>query len=152
MARLVALILLTHVNEVNSKRAVYFQQALYEPNAVLRGRYRFDFYRLTYCYDVCRRDGLLLGFRLTLKVRDAAVGLASDSTRDEKTNTGPVPLLHARARVKLARGTGLMVELDVAAAPQGRSEDVLLALERELRTGLVLRLGYWLLEGGADNG
>ena len=45
----------------------------------------------------------------------------------------------------------LAMRVDAAAAPQGRAEDVLVALEREIRPGLTLRLGYRLLEGGADN-
>jgi len=132
-------------------RDVLFQGERFAANTPLEGRYRFDSYRLTYRYDVRRTAGLQIAVGLTVKVRDAAVGLSSSSVTSEKTNVGPVPLLHARARVALARATAALIEVDAAAAPQGRAEDVLIAVEREIRSGLTLRLGYRLLEGGADN-
>ncbi len=39
---------------------------------------------------------------------------------------------------------------DALAAPQGRAEDVLLALQLRLNEGLMLKAGYRILEGGAN--
>jgi hypothetical protein len=40
---------------------------------------------------------------------------------------------------------------DALAAPQGRAEDILAAFYAEAAEGIRLRLGYRILEGGADN-
>jgi hypothetical protein len=47
--------------------------------------------------------------------------------------------------------TGLLFEGDALAAPQGRAEDVLLAGTWKLSDHITARLGYRILEGGADN-
>jgi hypothetical protein len=44
-----------------------------------------------------------------------------------------------------------LLDADALAAPQGRAEDVFLALTWALRDGLELRAGYRTPEGGADN-
>jgi hypothetical protein len=132
-------------------RQVVFEGATFPPRTALSGSYRFDSYRLTYRYDFRRSEGLELGVGLTLKVRDAEVGLSSVAATAAKKNTGPVPLLHARGRVALGARTSLLVELDAAAAPQGRAEDLLVAVERSVGSRWALRVGYRLLEGGADN-
>jgi len=46
---------------------------------------------------------------------------------------------------------GFLLAGDALAAPQGRAEDVLLALQYRPGDDLMLRLGYRILEGGADN-
>jgi hypothetical protein len=45
----------------------------------------------------------------------------------------------------------LLLDGDALAAPQGRAEDVALAIWADLSKSLRLRAGYRLLEGGADN-
>ncbi|MFZ1845950.1 MAG: hypothetical protein WAU12_03520, partial [Saprospiraceae bacterium] len=42
-------------------------------------------------------------------------------------------------------------EGDALAAPQGRAEDVLLAVTYKFSDNLMTHLGYRILEGGADN-
>jgi len=46
---------------------------------------------------------------------------------------------------------GLLVDGDALAAPQGRAEDVLAALKYQFSDRIGLKLGYRILEGGADN-
>ncbi|MFK7845351.1 MAG: hypothetical protein AB8G77_08625 [Rhodothermales bacterium] len=46
---------------------------------------------------------------------------------------------------------GLLVDGDALAAPQGRAEDVLVALTFSATDQLDIKLGYRILEGGADN-
>jgi hypothetical protein len=43
-----------------------------------------------------------------------------------------------------------LLEGDALAAPQGRAEDVLLALQFHPRPNLAFKLGYRILEGGAN--
>jgi hypothetical protein len=132
-------------------RPVTFQDVTFPTGAPLTGLFRFDSYRLTWSNDVLRRGRLELSLGLTAKIRDAAVRLASATMRAEKTNTGFVPLLHFRARVRLSDRLAALVEGDAAAAPQGRAEDVLLAADYDLTRRVAVRAGVRLLEGGADN-
>jgi len=46
---------------------------------------------------------------------------------------------------------GVLVYGDALAAPQGRAEDILVALRYRLSDKLSLKGGYRILEGGADN-
>ena len=46
---------------------------------------------------------------------------------------------------------GILFEGDALAAPQGRAEDVLLAGTYKFSDHFLFRLGYRILEGGADN-
>jgi hypothetical protein len=132
-------------------RPVDFEGTSFPARTPLSGSYRFDSYRLTWSYDVLRRGRFEIGLGLTAKIRDAAVGLSSSSGGAEKTNTGVVPLVHFRLRAALSPRVAALLEADAAAAPQGRAEDVLLALDYSLGRAMSLRLGYRLLEGGADN-
>ena len=46
----------------------------------------------------------------------------------------------------------LLLDVEALGAPQGRAEDVMAAVSRELRPGLRLRAGYRFLEGGSGAG
>lgn len=132
-------------------RAVVFQDQEFAPFTELKSRYRFDSYRLTYRYDIRTDHPLEAGLGLTAKIRDAAIRLEGDGRRAEKKNTGFVPLVNFRVRWMMADQLGLLLEGDALAAPQGRAEDVLLALCFRPGAQIGLRIGYRLLEGGADN-
>lgn len=132
-------------------RVVIFQDREFPAYTPLRSKYRFDSYRLTYRYDFHHADDLQAAIGFTAKIRDASVSLQGDDQESEKTNTGFVPLINFMARWAIAEQWSLLLEGDALAAPQGRAEDVLLALEYRPGDDLALRLGYRILEGGADN-
>lgn len=113
--------------------------------------YRFDSYRLTWRYLV--HDGERWDWRLgvTAKLRDAEIELQQGGLVARKTDTGFVPLLHVAADWQVARDWRLALDVDGAAAPQGRAIDASLKGWWTLREGLELGLGYRALEGGADN-
>jgi hypothetical protein len=67
------------------------------------------------------------------------------------SNVGLVPLLNFLVEWRFSSVLGLLAEGDAAAAPQGRAEDVQLALVYQKSDKWSLRLGYRILEGGADN-
>ena len=117
----------------------------------LRARYRFDSYRLTYSYALVQADRISFDIGFTGKIRDAAIRIESDQRSSEKTNTGFVPLIHFALDWSLASRFGLLVQGDALAAPQGRAEDVLVAPYADLSDRIRVRLGYRILEGGADN-
>jgi len=135
--------------EVN--RVVIFQDTEFPANTHLRSKYRFDSYRLTYRWDFYWADDLRVGFGATAKVRDASISLRGDKEKSEKKNTGLVPLLHFRCQWIFAKELGLLLEGDALAAPQGRAEDVLLALSFWPDDKVSFKVGYRILEGGADN-
>ncbi len=113
--------------------------------------YRFDSYRVTYRYELVKTGALDFGLGLTGKVRDAAIRLSGGGQRAEKSNVGFVPLLNFRLEWRFAPPLSMLLDGDALAAPQGRAEDVLLALQYRVRENLAARIGYRLVEGGADN-
>jgi hypothetical protein len=132
-------------------REIDFNGARFSAAVPLESRYRFDSYRLTYRYTVLQRDRLRVGLGVTAKIRDAAISLRGGDVFSEKTNTGFVPLINFALDWSFFSDWGLIFEGDALAAPQGRAEDVLLGLYAKPAGKLRVRLGYRVLEGGADN-
>jgi hypothetical protein len=131
-------------------RPVRFNEVEFESNTALKARYRFDSYRLTYRYDLYCKENLTAGIGFTAKIRDASISLEDDQKKTEKKNTGFVPLINFKVDWTFARNFGMLFEGDALAAPQGRAEDVLVALQYQASRKVALKLGYRLLEGGAD--
>jgi hypothetical protein len=131
--------------------SITFTNVTFPAETELRSLYRFDSYRLTYAYDVYRRKMLRIAAGATAKIRDAAIRLTSDAQVAEKSNTGFVPLLHLAVDWDVSSRLRVVLDVDALAAPQGRAEDILLALSGRLNDSLGLRAGYRMLEGGADN-
>jgi len=123
----------------------------FEADENLNARYRFDSYRLTYSYALVRSERLHFDIGFTAKIRDAAIRVESEQRSSEKTNTGFVPLINFALDWSFDPQFGLLVEGDALAAPQGRAEDVLLAPYADVTDRLRFRIGYRILEGGADN-
>jgi hypothetical protein len=132
-------------------RDVTFLGGTYPAGTPLLAVYRFNSYRLTYRYSVIRRAGLDVASGLTGKIRDAETSLYGVDAR-RKTNVGFVPLINVLIAWRpTGSALGLLLDVDALAAPQGRAEDVLLAATFRPRDGVELRIGYRMLEGGADN-
>lgn len=132
-------------------REVLFAGGTYPTGSPLLAVYRFDSYRLTYRYSILLRDGLEVAAGITGKIRDAETSLYGVDAR-RKTNTGFVPLFNVHVAWRPNRGPfGLVLDADALAAPQGRAEDILVAATWAVRDGLELRVGYRMVEGGADN-
>ena len=119
--------------------------------ASVSGSYKFNSYRLTYRYELVAGEKWKIGVGFTAKIRDAAIGLRSGALSARKTNVGFVPLLNARIERSLSPKIGVFLEADALAAPQGRAEDVLLAVLFRISPSMTLRAGYRFVEGGADN-
>jgi len=131
------------------KDIVFFEET-FPANTPLDARYTFNSYRLTYRYDLVRKPKFQIGIGFTAKIRDAAVEVEGGSKSSKKTNVGFVPLLHFRVFWQFQKDWGLLLEGDAAAAAQGRAEDVLLALQYSLSENIHIRVGYRIIEGGAD--
>lgn len=132
-------------------RSVRFDDAEFAAGTRLKALYRFDSYRLTYRRDLVRGESFRLGAGLTAKVRDAAIRLDGGGLSAEKTNTGVVPLINFRAECRLSHRWSLLVDGDALVGPQGRAEDVQVAAAWDVGHASTVRVGYRILEGGADN-
>jgi hypothetical protein len=130
---------------------ILFEGVLFPANSDLDAIYKFNSYRLTYRYDLVKRNRLEFGMGFTAKIRDARIALSSPGLQSEKTNVGFVPIVNFRLLWNMNDHVGLLFEGDALVAPQGRAEDVLLALTYAVTDRIGIRAGYRILEGGADN-
>jgi hypothetical protein len=130
---------------------IQFFGADFPAGAPVSGTFMFNSYRLTYRYELVADEKWKVGVGFTAKIRDAAIGLESGNLSAKKTNVGFVPLLNARIERWFSPKLGLLFEVDALAAPQGRAEDVLLAVLFRISPALTLKAGYRFVEGGADN-
>jgi len=133
-------------------KPVFFEGVEFPANAQLKGKYRFDSYRFTYRYDFHPSQKLMFGVGITAKVRDAAISIEDSTAKSEKPNTGFVPLINFRGEWTPVDKVSLLLDGDALAAPQGRAEDVLIAMRFKITRDISLKLGYRILEGGADAG
>ena len=130
---------------------VEYQGEIFPANAELTSTYKFNSYRLSYRYDFIRKVDLTFGMGFTAKIRDARISLESNEIKSEKENIGFVPIINFRLVWDISEPLSVIFEGDALAAPQGRAEDVELGLNYQFNRNMGFRLGYRLLEGGADN-
>ncbi len=131
--------------------AVDFNGTAFPAGTPVHATFRFDSYRLVYRYRLHQSDRWRLHLGAAAKVRDAAIRLAGGGLESEKDNTGVVPLLSFHLAWTPAANWRLLADGEALAAPQGRAEDILFAVQVDVRPRLALHAGYRLLEGGADN-
>jgi hypothetical protein len=131
---------------------ISFNEDFFPANTDLQAFYKFNSYRLTYRFDIINSKKWKVGLGLTAKIRDAEVRLEDGEKRSSKTDVGFVPLLNFRVEWLFSGKMSFLLEGDALASPggQGRAEDVLLALFYRLNDSIILKLGYRILEGGAD--
>jgi hypothetical protein len=132
-------------------RDIRFRDTVFPADTDLKSEYRFDSYRATYRYDFFVGESLRIGAGLTGKIRDASISLEGGGQREEKKNTGFVPLINFSLQWIFVRPFSLLVDGDALFSPYGRAEDILFALQYHHSRRLAVRLGYRMLEGGADN-
>ena len=138
-------------SEGSMPQDVFFEGVEFPANTELEGIYKFNSYRLTYRYDIVKNPRFEFGLGLTAKIRDAKIALSSAGLESEKTNVGFVPIINFRLLWDIDDKLGLLLYGDALAAPQGRAEDILIAATFKLSDSFRARLGYRILEGGADN-
>lgn len=115
----------------------------------LHGRYRFDSYRLGWRYKIVQGERYTVALGATAKIRDAAIAVCSE-TCTVRSNTGFVPLASFMVHWRFADPFGLLLDGDALAGGPGRAEDVTLAVTWDATESLTARLGYRIVEGGAD--
>ena len=131
---------------------ILFNGVTFPANTPLQALYTFNSYRLTYRFELVTSQRWQVGIGLTAKMRDAEIKLEDNSQTSSKTDRGFVPLLHFRVKWAFLDKMGLLLEGDAAASPggQGRAEDILLALLYSPSPNVSIKLGYRIIEGGAD--
>ncbi len=137
--------------EGESSEAIAFAGEQFPAHTRLKALYRFDSYRLTYRYRLWHEPKVNVFLGLTAKIRDAEITLEGNGVQAKKTNVGFVPLIYLRADWDFAHPWGLLLDAEALAAPQGRAEDVLLAVTYQADEHWRLKLGYRVVEGGGDN-
>ena len=132
-------------------RDLIFEGETFPANTPLESIYQFNSYRLFYRYDFLRKEKIKLGVGFTAKIRDAKIAVQGNGIESEKTNVGFVPIINFRFLWKFSTKFAFLLDGDALAAPQGRAEDILGALTMQVSDRIDLKLGYRILEGGADN-
>lgn len=138
-------------SEGSMPQDILFEGLEFTSNTELEGIYKFNSYRLTYRYDIVKKPRFEFGLGLTAKIRDAKIALSAPGLVSEKSNVGFVPIINFRLLWNIDNKFGLLLYGDALAAPQGRAEDILIAATFKLSDNLRTRVGYRILEGGADN-
>jgi len=132
-------------------RPVSFNGSDFAADTPTSGLFRFDSYRLTYRYNFVRSEKVSFGMGVTAKIRDAEVSLTQNGRTVADENTGLVPLINYQFAWRFARQFSFYSEGDALGASQGHAIDVAAALQWHVTDHLALRLGYRLLDGGADS-
>lgn len=149
--------------EAVAKRDLSFDQVTFRTGTPMNVRYGFDFYRLTYQFDVFKSPRYELAFGLGGQVRNAKIIFTSvdGQQRSISDDLGFVPLLRLRARYTFQNGLWLGAEADgfyanVAVLNGGRSDVEGAIWDASLRVGLRLTtfmdafLNLRYLGGGAN--
>ncbi len=113
--------------------------------------YQFNTYRLSYRYRLVDREKVLLALGITGLLRDAKIELEQEGSSEKNTDLGFVPLLSFDFRYHFTNRFDFVLGGDALVGPQGRAEDIFGGLTYAfIADRLALKLGYRLLEGGAD--
>ena len=133
------------------EKDVQFENKEFPSNTDIEATYKFNSYRLTYRYELYQGKSFEFGLGVTAKIRDAKIGLKRNNLESTKENFGFVPLINFRCFLKATNQLGFLLSGDALAAPQGRAEDILAAITYGKSDKFRIKLGYRILEGGADN-
>lgn len=105
-------------------------------------RYGFDFYRVSYMYDIFPDKERELSFGLSLQIRNATIVFSNESgtKRSYRNDIGPVPIIKTRGYFTLPKRVWIGFEIDGFYAPisvlNGSDSDVVGAiLDASFRVG-----------------
>jgi len=141
---------LTFNSSGSFSRPIKFGNSIYTQNEVTDVSYKFNSYRLTYSYQIVDRKKIKFGLGLTGKIRDARIGFNSGMKSDETTDLGFVPLINFRLDLYPTEKLIFTLNGDALVGPQGRAEDIFAGFEYSISDPIAIKLGYRILEGGAD--
>lgn len=133
-------------------RDIFFFEKNFIANEEIKAKFRFDSYRITYRYTFLKRERINLGIGFTAKIRDAEITLENKYEKSTKLNTGFVPIINFNVEWLFSEKYALLINGDALASPQGqgRAEDVFAGFLYKRTEHLSIKMGYRILEGGAD--
>lgn len=134
----------------NFSEDVRFNNVVFAANRPVSVDYKFNSYRLTYRYDFVANEHWRIGAGVTAKIRDANVRFKNNEQDTNFDNFGFVPLINFYAGWKPTQRWGLLIEGDALGSKQGRAEDIFGGITYALGEQANLKLGYRVVEGGAD--
>ncbi len=159
--------LLWKINERHNLRAVYapleidvngpitsnviFDDTTFTPSEGLEIDYKFNSYRLTYFYSFWEGEESQFNLGLTGKIRDAKIRFSQSGRSASYEDVGFVPLVYVEYQTPITSSWLFNVNVDAAAASQGRAIDLALKFRKRLNDRYKLGIGARTLEGGADN-
>ena len=120
---------------------ISFNGVLFDANTDLNSIYKFNSYRLTYRYHIISQTKIILGLGFTAKIRDANIRLYSTKQTTERTSMGFVPIINFNFEWNINEAWGLLLNSDALVAPQGRAEDIQLAINYQYSDPLNIRVG-----------
>jgi hypothetical protein len=112
--------------------------------------YKFSSYRATYRFRIFAGDTWRWWLGFTGFVRDARIALEQPGVSAEDTDVGFVPLGHLAGVARLSERWRFNLDVDFAAAPQGRALDLAALVRYEPTPRWHVAVGYRTIEGGAD--
>jgi hypothetical protein len=116
----------------------------------ITGYYKFNTYRLSYRYNIVRKEKIRFGIGLAVLLRDARIALEQGTKVAEDTDLGVVPLISFNLIYSPIDKLSIILKGDALVGPQGRAEDIFLGITYDLVDALELKAGYRIIEGGAS--
>ncbi len=130
---------------------VIFKEDVFTAGTPVKGKYKFNTYRLTYRWTFHDRDRWRWGLGGAVLVRDAEITLEQADKKQSEDDLGLVPLLHLYGEYRFNDKTFLVLDVEGAWSPMGRAVDMALMARHDFSSGWYAAAGYRTLEGGADN-
>lgn len=137
-------------SEGTLKKDVNFKDRIFYAGEKVSANFKFNTYRFTYRYDPVYRDDIEFGLGLTFAIREAAISMTSNDLTTTRSDLGFVPLITIRLQWKFVPMVSFLLDADWLVGPQGRAEDILAAFQYHVNKNIIIKLGYRILEGGAD--
>jgi hypothetical protein len=133
-------------------KTISYQGIVFTAGTKISSVYTFNSFRMTYRYAFYRSEKLVMAAGLTGKIRQADIAIMSATGYGHRDDLGAVPLIHFMLDWKFSEKVGFLLDTDALWSPFGRAEDLLLAFRFFPKEDFSWRIGYRLLEGGADGG
>lgn len=134
----------------NFSHNINFNNIIFNANEPVEVFYKFNSYRLTYRYDFIANANWRVGAGLTGKIRDADIRFKNNNKDTHYDDLGFVPLVNFHASYKPSNRWAAIIEGDALASKFGRAEDVFAGVSYQIVPKAGIKMGYRLLEGGAD--
>jgi hypothetical protein len=131
-------------------RNILFDGKDFKANTPLAVVYKFNSYRFTYNRRIIVHPHFKFGLGLSLKIRDAGISLKNNELLSENFSIGFVPLINVLANWDISQKVGFEFFGEGIIASKGRAIDLSLSGRYNLTKKTQGKIGYRLLEGGAD--